>query len=206
DEMVASLKRGRRGAFLCAAGILAHYLGDACQPLHISHLHHGRRPAEKRVHSVYEEDMVSRYAVEMIDGINTRLVGFRPENDIKSGFEAAKVVVDLMTSVINRLHPNEIIKAFNANEGKTRIPGMWEALSEKTMDCMAEGCRCLATLWSSGWKQGGGKSIPVDKLKAIDKSLLKKFYTNVEFLPSYNLLERVNIGLGIRTRTLHRGG
>ena len=28
--------------FLCAAGCLAHYVGDACQPLHISRLHHGQ--------------------------------------------------------------------------------------------------------------------------------------------------------------------
>jgi hypothetical protein len=41
DAMVDFVKNGERDKFVCAAGVLAHYVGDACQPLHISFLHHG---------------------------------------------------------------------------------------------------------------------------------------------------------------------
>ena len=34
-------KRGEVEKFVCAAGILSHYVGDACQPLHISYLFNG---------------------------------------------------------------------------------------------------------------------------------------------------------------------
>lgn len=197
DEMVTFLKKNLVAEFLCAAGILAHYVGDACQPLHVSHLHHGRRPEESRVHSVYEEDMLSRYAVDLIEGINTRLEHFRPKDTIKGGYEAATYVVDLMMVVINRLRPQDILDAFNSNEGRNRISGMWEALGKKTMDCMAEGSRRLATLWSSAWKEGRGNSIPANKLKSIEKSVLKRLYSSPKFLPSYNLRERVAEGLGI---------
>jgi hypothetical protein len=33
DEMVDFAKDGKAGEFVCAAGVLTHYLGDACQPL-----------------------------------------------------------------------------------------------------------------------------------------------------------------------------
>ena len=43
DAMVAALDQPEpsQDKFLCAAGTLAHYIGDSCQPLHISYLHHG---------------------------------------------------------------------------------------------------------------------------------------------------------------------
>ena len=41
NEMVDALKQKNLLAFLCAAGTTAHYVGDACQPLHVSRLHHG---------------------------------------------------------------------------------------------------------------------------------------------------------------------
>ena len=33
-------------SFVAAAGVMAHYVGDASQPLHSSYLHHGRLPME----------------------------------------------------------------------------------------------------------------------------------------------------------------
>ena len=41
DEMVAFVKAGQEAEYLTAAGVLAHYIGDACQPLHCSFMHHG---------------------------------------------------------------------------------------------------------------------------------------------------------------------
>jgi hypothetical protein len=82
DAMVDYLKKGDILRFLCAAGILSHYVGDASQPLHCSYLHHGQPPTKKangrdypyrhdseeykefqksrayKVHSIYEEMML----------------------------------------------------------------------------------------------------------------------------------------------------
>ena len=47
DAMVAALQAGDVARFLCAAGTVSHYVGDACQPLHGSYLSDGRRnPAD----------------------------------------------------------------------------------------------------------------------------------------------------------------
>lgn len=40
-QMIKSLSSGKVAEFLEAGGTMAHYGGDACQPLHIAALHHG---------------------------------------------------------------------------------------------------------------------------------------------------------------------
>ena len=40
-QMIKSLSEGKVDEFLVAGGTMAHYVGDACQSLHISALHHG---------------------------------------------------------------------------------------------------------------------------------------------------------------------
>jgi hypothetical protein len=45
DEMVKQLKAHNNTKFLCAAGVLAHYVGDACQPLHGSYHSDGYKDA-----------------------------------------------------------------------------------------------------------------------------------------------------------------
>lgn len=47
DEMVAALRAGDLARFVTAAGVVAHYVGDASQPLHCSWLHHGRPPTTR---------------------------------------------------------------------------------------------------------------------------------------------------------------
>ena len=41
QDMVQSVKDGQVARFVCAAGIVSHYVGDACQPLHISYMFDG---------------------------------------------------------------------------------------------------------------------------------------------------------------------
>jgi hypothetical protein len=44
EAMVAYLKKGDVLRFVAGAGVMAHYVGDASQPLHCSYLHHGKPP------------------------------------------------------------------------------------------------------------------------------------------------------------------
>jgi hypothetical protein len=41
DTMAAAARRGDGKMFLLAGDVLIHYIGDACQPLHCSHLSQG---------------------------------------------------------------------------------------------------------------------------------------------------------------------
>src|SRR5262249_46476059 len=85
DEMRKFVQAGQVTEFICAAGIVSHYVGDSCQPLHISYMFdgdpndtvrgvkHDRRkgdieadiPRAEGVHSAYEANMINRHTLEI---------------------------------------------------------------------------------------------------------------------------------------------
>jgi hypothetical protein len=194
QAMVEALVESEVNKFVCAAGVLAHYVGDACQPLHVSRLHHGRpdHPGESRVHSVYEENMMNQRAAEMIDGVNQRLgdAAVQKQELVKDAPAAARLVIELMRATVQDLPPMDVIRAFNGAEGRERVPHMWDVLGERTMDVVAAGCRCLAILWQSAWVEGkGNANIPANRLKAMRRDVLMRLYNDPEFLPARRLRE-----------------
>lgn len=187
-QMVASVKAGKVAEFICAGGTISHYVGDACQPLHVSHLHHGRNKAEENVHSVYETQMLDRFATEVIALINQELQGRKARADVKGGHEAAVSVVELMRETIKKLPPVQVLDAFNNPENSNRIQGMWNKLGKRTAACMALGCLRLGSLWSSAWREGGGDK-KIKNLGEVDRGDLRKLYENKSFLPAFRLQE-----------------
>ncbi len=186
EAMVGFLQNTQVSEFVCAAGILAHYVGDACQPLHVSFLHHGRpgHPEEEDVHSVYETRMLDQRAAELIEGVNARVKGKRVTRTVRGGAAAADAVVQLMGTTIDTLPPLEIIEAYNAESGRRRIPHMWEVLGERTCDCMARGALVLSLLWESTWKEGGGTRLATSRLGPVEPKELLALYNDPDFLPA----------------------
>jgi hypothetical protein len=173
--------------FVCAAGLLAHYVGDACQPLHVSHLHHGRpgHPEESDVHSVYETSMLDQRRVELVDGVNTLLEQTTGAiKTFKGSVAAAHATVELMKKTMALIDPLEVIDAYNAEGGQERVPHMWNVLGNRTMKTIANGARALATIWQSAWLEGGGNSITAAKLVAVSKVSLRALYLKKTFLES----------------------
>lgn len=67
DAMVGFAKSKQVDQFVCAAGLLAHYVGDASQPLHGSYLADGYPDGTGAgVHSCYESKMIDRYARQLV--------------------------------------------------------------------------------------------------------------------------------------------
>jgi hypothetical protein len=90
-KMVEFVKDGDVESYVAAAGIIAHYVGDACQPLHGSmyddgdpfrrppdgkaskeFLHHGRAYAHG-VHGAYEADMIDAAVDEILKKLPNNL-------------------------------------------------------------------------------------------------------------------------------------
>jgi hypothetical protein len=192
NQMVKSVKAGEVAEFVCAAGVLAHYVGDACQSLHVSHLHHGRpgHPEEQEVHSIYETRMLDRFAADIIALVNQDLINNVAKPDVKGGQEAAISVVALMRRTIKKLPPIRVIEAYNdVPGGQQRTEHMFNTLGKKTAACMADGCLRLASLWASAWKEGNGNKIANAKLGPIDRNELKKLYNTKSFLEAFRLQE-----------------
>jgi len=185
DAMVEALGRGDVTAWLCAAGVLAHYIADACQPLHVSRLHDGHPDTGEGegVHSAYETKMIDRFATDVVAKVDQALKAERI-TPISSGREAGFETVKLMKRSTRALPPETIIKAFTDNPGRGRIAALWDALGEATCERMADGAALLASIWQGAWVEGGGARVPAAKLKPVSTRALARLYENPDFAPS----------------------
>jgi hypothetical protein len=189
DLMVDSLKRGKVDEFICAGGCMSHYVGDACQPLHISHKYNGIIPADKGVHGKYEDDMLTNKnnRKELFDGINA----FENKVTIKQlfigGKGAAKAMLRLMKRTFDRLPPDTVIKAWRKSDGD--LGALWKTVGFQTIENINDGSLTMAIIWQSAWKEGRGEAIKDSKLKAITQDRLKDLYTDTDFVPAFKLSE-----------------
>jgi hypothetical protein len=79
DAMVSYLPQKETMRFVAAAGVLAHYVGDASQPLHCSYMHHGIPPMIKHQGRLYPP----RKKLKGQKGDNPAYVNFHKTRDAK---------------------------------------------------------------------------------------------------------------------------
>ena len=192
-------------SYIAAAGVLAHYIGDACQTLHGSYLDDGdpfRNPDgtpstemlghgkgfAHGVHTAYETAMLNVNYEALIKGVKDALGASHGMALVADGRHAGFATIELMRRTRQRLEPMKIVEAYGAlvKDKKTRTAStvLWTKFKDKTIANVADGCRTLAMLWESAWVNGGGDDIPDSKLKAISKKTLQKIYEDQDFLPS----------------------
>ena len=185
--MVKFLKNKDIPRFVCASGILSHYVGDACQPLHISRFYDGNDQQSKGVHAKYETNMLDKYSTEIVAGVNNYVTDFKADADVESGKAAAVSVVELMRRTYEKLPPMRYINVFKSAENK--VDEMFSKLGKLTCALMGEGSLRLGSLWESAWKQGGGNNIDTEMTK-VPMELLQQFYddkADKTFLESFTI-------------------
>ena len=209
DAMQRSVRAGDPTAYLTAAGTVAHYVGDACQPLHGSILsdgdpsrtverHHPRTGETetvtygKGVHGAYETAMLSANATDLLRRIAEKL----PSNGkhglplASNGKAMAIATLKLMGDVAAILPPQRILEVFEtsgAGRGAATLGPMWEEFADPTAEVMALGARTLAMLWEATWSLGNGAAIPATKLKALGEDAVRTLYIDKSFVPSVTL-------------------
>lgn len=222
DLMVASLADGNVLAFVAAAGVLAHYVGDASQPLHCSYMHHGHPPMLTRngrkypvprdsdkfkafketspaeVHAIYEQGMIEVDTPAVLAGVDHELASM-PSNpdDIQSGHDAAVEILRLMHAAQARLSPDDIIDADDPSlTRKPRSKALWAnaKVRKATMISLADSVRLLADLWTSAWRIGGGDNIADDDLREFTEEELETLYRDYKFAESLSLKHMVEMG------------
>ena len=214
--MVEFVRSGDVDKFVCAAGIVSHYIGDACQPLHISYLFNGDPdhkvpgmvrdpktgqkvekpiPEGTGVHSAYEDDMVDNHVPEIMQGVDATLAAASPLPKVTGGHEAAVAVVELMQRTFNAIQPREILDAFlpvESEKPKPRADALWNTevrgskLGDRTIEVMADGCLCLAQIWESAWAEGDGDT-NITQLGVVTEPAMEQLYQNPDFMPSHTL-------------------
>ena len=210
DAMVSFVKAGQADKFVCAAGIVSHYVGDSCQPLHISYMFNGdpdhtvpgevrdaktkemkkvQLPTGHGVHSAYEDNMVNRHVPEIMAGVDSILKHPAQPALVAGGHGAATAVVNLMQQTFKAIAPKDIVADYvkvQADKPAAQADALWKSLGQDTIKVMADGAICLAQLWDSAWKEGGGDA-RISALGEIDPAVLEKLYQNPQFLPSHTL-------------------
>jgi hypothetical protein len=184
--------------FLTAAGCLAHYVGDSCQPLHSSQHSDGLNGASTGVHSTYEDNMVDAYADLIAAGISTAIskLTFTPRK-ISTAWDAAMAVMDLMNFCHGTLPPETICDVYNkarpgggksASKDPAVLKALWDNCGEATIEVIAAGAVTLAAIWQAAWTLSGASST-TSWLKTIydgNKDILP-IYEKPAFLPSLHL-------------------
>jgi len=209
DAMVDAVKAKDQDGFLCAAGALIHYVGDACQPLHTSYLSQGdpdrvvNRPKSSGkkleadgVHSGYEDDMVnygylSQNLTAKLEAEIKRQEKHKTEHieNMANGSDAAKAVIKLVAATHKTIEPREIVDKWVELIGTSkadRNDAMWEQCGDRTVECMARGTRCLAKVWQSAWSVGQGDQQIGEGSKKKPAALMV-IYNDPDKLPSVRL-------------------
>jgi hypothetical protein len=194
-QMIKSLQEYVEGSnddglleFIVAGGTMSHYVGDACQPLHISYLHHGRDASEKGVHSDYETTFVAKKAADLFEAVSKNLKDVNDGELLdEQGLSAAKSVLQLMKRTIKALPPMTVLESWLNHKGTGKWDGMWDDLGDKTGKVIADGSHAMAVLWQSAWVAGGGDKVKTGDLVAFDQKTLQKKYNDKNFVPSYTL-------------------
>ncbi len=196
NDMVSFARAGKHVEFLAAAGILSHYVGDSCQPLHISYMFNGIPKANgstigEGVHSVFEEQMVNKHIDDILTKAQAKLKT-ATLTDVGSGKEAAGLIVQMMKKVFTKIDPaalSKLVEKYKGDGKAAQAEQMWKVVGADTMGTLfAEGIVCLASLWQSAWKNGQADT-HITELDVVDMEDLRKTYENQDFLPSVNIKE-----------------
>jgi len=222
DAMVKCCKARDLLQFVAASGVLAHYVGDASQPLHCSYLHHGvpptmtvdgreypyrhdsskyadfKKSSPAKIHAIYEETMLEVDPADALARVDDALLrGAGGRLTINTGYDAAVATVQLMHAANERLSPQEIIGSDDPGlTAKNRARKLWEntKVREGTIASLADSVRLLARLWKAAWEKGGGDKIPLPRSAFGEPDLEKLYRRDRKFLPSLDLNAMVKSG------------
>ncbi|UFZ07934.1 hypothetical protein LQG66_17245 [Bradyrhizobium ontarionense] len=207
DKMCDYAKAGKAEEFVCAAGVLAHYVGDSCQPLHISYLHDGDperpvkhvfskgkkagqtklQPLGSGVHSAYEDAMVFQNRVAILDGLK-QTAKVQQSELVGSGREAAIATIRLMRNTFKAVPPAKIVQAYVdiGKGGNAASSKLWSLFGRQTIGVMQDGAHLLAVLWESAWTVGEGER-HVTRRGTLTPDQAMDIVKDDKFLPSLTI-------------------
>jgi hypothetical protein len=184
--------------FLTAAGCLAHYVGDACQPLHSSQHADGLNGAATGVHSTYEDNMVDAYADQIAAGIGDAVANltYKPRA-VTTAWDAAMATMDLMNFCHQALPPETICNVYNearpgggtsATQDPAVLKALWDNCGQATIEVIAAGAVTLAAIWQAVWAASGASSNTSWLSETYDGTKdLMPVYEDLTFLRSLHL-------------------
>jgi hypothetical protein len=152
----------RRHAADCArlSGWLAHYAGDAAQPLHTTRNHDGQLTGNKGIHAAFETDLIARRR-EAYAGRARLPASFAP----RPVDDPAAFTLEEMIRAYGQV--DEVLKADSQavllvkKQGKDYLESLEARAGELAGARLREAAANVASLWYSAWVQAGRPEPPV---------------------------------------------
>lgn len=196
NDMVQFVYAGDVTSYFAAAGVLAHYVGDACQPLHVSRLHHGgveNGDPLGKVHDEYEQGMLARNAAQLFTDLSALLKKAKADALLAKpgGKQAACDTVALMREAFQTISPQKIVDTYKKSikDGDRNL--LWTELRVPTEGLIVRGSVHLAKLWGSAWAEGnairhssGRAVLDISDTGTLRPADLKTRYLREDFLAS----------------------
>jgi len=196
-EMMTYIAADDELKFLTAAGILTHYVGDACQPLHSSYMSQGEilndkgelEMYAKGVHTAYEDKMLDDNYTAILKGVDDQLPHYNKSiGHIKTGRDAGMAIFKLMCQSQDELKPEDILDTFQENGRQSSK--LWDAYQKETINVMTRGAVYMARIWEAAWDQADGET-KIHNTGSLDarKAEIKKLYEHHpdDFIPSFTI-------------------
>ena len=95
-DIVDSAAAGDTTRFIARRWNLAHYLGDACQPLHVSYLHHGEPGAAKVLCTRFRDILLGKFRKNVVADLQAKADHIVVGELFHGGQRAAEYVMNLM--------------------------------------------------------------------------------------------------------------
>lgn len=149
-------------------------------------------PFGKGVHTAYEGKMLNNHIDTLMGDIDSAVGNAHGMQFVNGGQEAGYAVVELMKRTYDTINPMKVVNVFGeARENhENGAEALWVEFETETRDVIADGCRVLAMLWESAWREGTQRqTIDPDRLRAAPASRLMELYSDQNFLPSVSLDE-----------------
>ncbi|KPL25461.1 MAG: hypothetical protein AMJ75_01050 [Phycisphaerae bacterium SM1_79] len=202
NDMTEALSEGgsdRAVRFVAMAGVLAHYMADACMPLHNTKYHHGYSEApdeQKKVHNYVDNNILSIQQGSLLNDAFSAIDRDRSFLTVEGGQAWGQRTMDLLVYTYDQLKPTRIINAFNETidlHWRSRYSYMIEKVGEPLCECIAEGTFRLAEIWENAWQEGGGDSVPNSQLVAVPEQDLSGLYLDKEGFVPCRLLKDLTV-------------
>jgi hypothetical protein len=146
-----------QGRWLVLAGVLAHYVGDISQPLHVTENYDGKKTNQDGIHSFFEETLVNELYPRLDDFVHQETIRIWPQRrkqlSKSTSFELAKELAEDSLSMVPQL------LAIDKKVGRKNLAHSVRSNKSLIVKRMAQGSIYLAEMLRRhmDWKFEGDK-------------------------------------------------
>jgi hypothetical protein len=196
-ELVKAVQAGNVAKTVFAAGIIAHYAGDATMPLHgivdyKGELYGTPSNSSRTVHKFYDREIIERCATDFSQGMESRLSGgngtIPAGKKIADGHAAALETLAIMNWAFDHCPTEKLFKAYAAWWESRDDEATWSEIGGKITDAAFAGAKFVARLWQGAWEAADGDRM-ISRPTKVPAEKLRSLYYNKSCLESVNLTE-----------------